>query len=74
MPSGQPDLAEMFHSSVRALQLPDEAALLKALGRGELEAAVDEHDRALAVAPADVQAVTLTSGPPSGKTLRSALT
>ena len=56
VPSGQPDLAEMFHVSVRALQLPDEAALLKAMGQGELEAAVDEHDRALAVAPADVQA------------------
>ena len=56
VPSGQPDLAEMFHASVRALQLPDEAALLKAMGQGELEAAVDEHDRALAVAPADVQA------------------
>ena len=42
--------------SVRALQLPDEAALLKAMGQGELEAAVDEHDRAVALAPADVQA------------------
>ena len=56
VPSGQPDLAEMFHASVRALQLPDEAALLKAMGQGELEAAVDEHDRAAALAPADVQA------------------
>ena len=49
-------LREAFHASVRALQLPDEAALLKAMGQGELEAAVDEHDRALALAPADVQA------------------
>ena len=56
VPSAQPDLAEMFHASVRALQLPDEAALLKAMGQGELEAAVDEHDRAIALAPADVQA------------------
>ena len=56
VPSGQPDLAETFHASVRALQLPDDAALLKAMGQGELEAAVDEHDRALALAPADVQA------------------
>ena len=55
VPSGQPDLAEMFHASVRALQLPDEAALLKAMGQGELEAAVDEHDRALALALPDVQ-------------------
>jgi hypothetical protein len=30
--------------------------MLKAMGQGELEAAVDEHDRALALAPADVQA------------------
>jgi conjugative relaxase-like TrwC/TraI family protein len=56
VPSGQPDLAEAFHASVRALRLPDEAALLKAMGRGELEAQVDAHDRALAAAPADVQA------------------
>ena len=55
VPSAQPDVAEMFHASVRALQLPDEAALLKAMGQGELEAAVDEHDRAVALAPADVQ-------------------
>ena len=50
MPSGQRDLAEMFHASVRALELPDEAALLKAMGQGELEAAVDEGDRAVALA------------------------
>ena len=55
VPSAQPDVAEMFHASVRALQLPDETALLKAMGQGELEAAVDEHDRAIALAPADVQ-------------------
>ena len=55
VPSGQPDLAETFHASVRALQLPDETALLKAMGQGELEAAVDEHDRALALALPDVQ-------------------
>ena len=54
-PSGQPDLAETFHASVRALQLPDETALLKAMGQGELEAAVDEHDRAAALALPDVQ-------------------
>ena len=55
-PSGQADLAELFRASVRALQLPDEAALLKAMGQGELEAAIDEGDRAIALAPADVQA------------------
>jgi conjugative relaxase-like TrwC/TraI family protein len=54
-PAGQADLAEMFRASVRALQLPDEAALLKAMGRGQLEAARDEYDRAAALAPPDVQ-------------------
>ena len=56
VPAGKAHLAEAFRASVRALQLPDEAALLKAMGRGELEAAVDEHDRAAALAPPDVQA------------------
>ena len=56
VPSGQPDLAETFHAAVQALRLPDDAALLKAMGRGELEAQVDAHDRALALTPADVQA------------------
>jgi len=54
-PSGTPQMREAFRAAVRALRLPDEAALLKAMGRGQLEAAVDEHDRALALAPADVQ-------------------
>ena len=56
VPSGQADLAELFRASVRALQLPDEAALLKAMNQGQLEAAVDAHDRAAALAPPDVQA------------------
>ena len=34
-------LAEVFRSAVRALALPDDAALLKAMGQGELEAVVD---------------------------------
>ena len=55
-PSGQADLAELFRSSVRALQLPDEAALLKAMNRGQLEAQVQDYRRAEAVAPPDVQA------------------
>ena len=55
-PSGQADLAELFRASVRALQLPDDAALLKAMGPGELETAVDEGARAMARAPAGVQA------------------
>jgi len=56
VPAGKAHLAEAFHASVRALELPDEAALLKAMGQGDLEAAVDEHDRAAALAPPDVQA------------------
>ena len=56
VPSGQADLAELFRASVRALQLPDGAALLKAMNQGQLEAAVDAHDRAAALAPPDVQA------------------
>ena len=67
VPSAQPDVAEMFHASVRALQLPDEAALLKAMGQGELEAAVDEHDRAVALAPADVQAEHRPAGGRAGR-------
>lgn len=55
-PSGQADLAELFRSSVRALQLPDEAALLKAMNRGQLEAQVQDYLRAEAIAPRDVQA------------------
>ena len=55
-PSGQADLAELFRSSVRALELPDEAALLKAMNRGQLEAQVQDYLRAEAIAPPDVQA------------------
>ena len=56
VPAGKAHLAEAFHASVRALRLPDEAALLKAMNRGQLEAQVQEYARAEAVAPADVQA------------------
>ena len=55
-PSGQAQLREAFHSSVVALQLADDQALLRAMGRGELEAAVAAHDRAAALAPREVQA------------------
>jgi colicin import membrane protein len=55
VPSGIPQLREAFHASVVALQLPDDQALLRAMGRGELEARVATHDRAMAVAPRDVQ-------------------
>ena len=56
VPAGKAHLAEAFRSSVRALQLPDEAAMLKAMNRGQLEARVQEYVRAEAVAPRDVQA------------------
>ena len=55
VPSGMPQLREAFHASVVALELPDDQALLRAMGRGELEARVAAHDRAMAVAPRDVQ-------------------
>lgn len=56
VPSGNAQLREAFHASVVALELPDDAALLRAMGQGELEAAVAAHDRAAALAPLDVQA------------------
>jgi len=55
VPAGQAQLREAFRSSVVALELPDDQAMLRAMGRGELEARVAAHDRALAVAPRDVQ-------------------
>jgi hypothetical protein len=55
-PARQAGMSESFAESVRALELSDEAALIKAMGRGELEARVREYARAEAVAPADVQA------------------
>ena len=55
-PSGQADLAELFGASVRALQLADDAAMLKAMNRGQLEAQVQDYRRAEAIAPPDVQA------------------
>ena len=49
-------MREAFRAAVTALELADDTALLKAMGRGQLEATVDEHDRAAALAPPDVQA------------------
>src|SRR5690349_4835555 len=54
VPSGQAQLREAFRASVVALQLPDNEALLQAMGRGELEARVTAFDRAAAIAPPDV--------------------
>ena len=55
-PSGSAQVREAFRAAVTALALPDDAALLRAMGQGELEAIVDEYDRALAMARPDVQA------------------
>jgi conjugative relaxase-like TrwC/TraI family protein len=54
-PTRQAGMSEAFAASVRALGLPDEAAMLKAMGHGELVARVREYARAEAVAPADVR-------------------
>jgi AAA domain/TrwC relaxase len=56
VPAGKAHLAEAFHASVRALELPDEAAMLRAMSRGQLEARVVEYERAEALAPRDVAA------------------
>jgi hypothetical protein len=56
-------MSEAFAASVRALGLPDDVAMLKAMGRGELTAQVREYERAEAVAPADVRAeIDLSDG------------
>ena len=56
VPSGQAQLREAFHASVVALELPGEQALLRAIGRGQLEAQVSTYQRAEALAPRDVSA------------------
>jgi hypothetical protein len=56
VPTGQAAAREMFHASVRALELADEDAMLKAMGRGDLEARVRDYERAVAFAPPDVTA------------------
>jgi conjugative relaxase-like TrwC/TraI family protein len=54
VPAGKGILREMFSASVRALELPDERALMAAMGNEDLEARLVERERAVAVAPADV--------------------
>jgi conjugative relaxase-like TrwC/TraI family protein len=56
VPSGQAQLREAFHASVVALELPGDQALLRAMGRGQLEAQVSTYQRAEALAPRDVSA------------------
>jgi len=55
-PSGQAQLREAFHAAVVALELPGDQALLRAMGRGQLEAQVSSYERAAALAPRDVSA------------------
>jgi hypothetical protein len=56
VPANQAQLREAFHASVRALELPDNQALLRAMGRGQLEAQVSTYERVEALAPRDVSA------------------
>src|SRR6185503_10736214 len=56
VPANQAQLREAFHASVRALELADDQALLRAMGRGQLEAQVSAYERAAALAPRDVSA------------------
>jgi hypothetical protein len=61
--SRQAGMREAFAASARALELPDDAAMLKAMGHGELAAQVREYERAQAVAPPDVRAeIDLSDG------------
>jgi hypothetical protein len=56
VPSGQAQLREAFHACVVALELPGDQALLRAMGRGQLETQVSTYERAEALAPRDVSA------------------
>jgi len=61
VPAGQAQLREAFHASVLALELPGDQALLRAMGRGQLEAQVSAYERAEALAPRDVSAELATA-------------
>jgi hypothetical protein len=56
VPAGKGVLREMFHASIRALRLPDDRALMAAMGNEDLEARLAERERAVAVAPPEVSA------------------
>jgi conjugative relaxase-like TrwC/TraI family protein len=62
VPTGQAQLREAFHASVVALELPGDQALLRAMGRGQLEAQVSTYERADALAPRDVSAELAAAG------------
>ncbi|HEX5301698.1 MAG TPA: MobF family relaxase [Streptosporangiaceae bacterium] len=51
---GRPELEDMRHATIRALEIRDEADIIRALTRGDLEARVLAVERARATAPPDV--------------------
>jgi len=53
-PHHEPELEAMRQDAVRALEIADELAEIRAMSRGELETRVFEGDRAQAAAPPDV--------------------
>ena len=54
VPAGKGVLREMFSASVRTLELPDDRALMAAMGNEDLEARLLERERAVATSPPDV--------------------
>ncbi|MDQ2811543.1 MAG: hypothetical protein M3Z75_06595, partial [Actinomycetota bacterium] len=56
VPTGNAVSRELFSASVHALELNSEQAMLAAMGRGDLEARVRQHERAAALAPPEVTA------------------
>src|SRR6516164_11071721 len=51
---GNPELDHLRQTPIRALELRDEAEMMRSMTRGELEARILDGDRALASAPPDV--------------------
>jgi hypothetical protein len=51
---GNPELDRMRQATIRALEIRDEADIIRGLDRGELEARVRNAERAQATAPSDV--------------------
>jgi conjugative relaxase-like TrwC/TraI family protein len=51
---GSPELEDMRQATIRALEIRDEADIIRSLTRGELEARIRDADRAQATAPPDV--------------------
>ena len=53
---GNPELEDMRQATIRALEIRDEADIMRGLTRGELEARILDAERAQASAPPDVSA------------------